>query len=83
MFGLTHKITKSTKISNDKMYFLNKDIFEKIKMKFKANTKKQSKTLFSTGTVIVKITLDILYRIIFKRIKSAAFVKVFFIAFNI
>ena len=42
------------------MYFLNRDILEKIKMKFKANTKKQSKTLFSTGTVIVKITLDIL-----------------------
>ena len=42
------------------MYFLNRDILEKIKMKFKANTKKQSKTLFSTGIVIVKITLDIL-----------------------
>lgn len=60
MFGLTHKIIKSTKISNDKMYFLNRDILEKIKMKFKANTKKQRKIPFSNGIVIVKITHDIL-----------------------
>ena len=60
MFGLTHKIIKSTKISNDKMNFLNRDILEKIKMKFKANTKKQRKIPFSNGIVIVKITLDIL-----------------------
>lgn len=60
MFGLTHKITKSTKISNDKMYFLNRDILEKIKMKFKANTKKQRKIPFSNGMVIVKIKLDML-----------------------
>lgn len=42
------------------MYFLNRDILEKIKMKFKANTKKQRKIPFSNGIVIVKITLDIL-----------------------
>ena len=60
MFGLTHKIIKSTKISNAKMYFLNKDILDKIKIKFKANIKKQRKIPFSNGIVIVKITLDIL-----------------------
>lgn len=42
------------------MYFLNKDILDKIKIKFKANTKKQRKIPFSNGIVIVKITLDIL-----------------------
>lgn len=42
------------------MYFLNKDILDEIKIKFKANIKKQRKIPFSNGTVIVKITLDIL-----------------------
>ena len=55
-----HKIIKSTKISNAKMYFLNKDILDEIKIKFKANIKKQRKIPFSIGIVIVKITLDIL-----------------------
>ena len=59
MLGLTHKIIKSTKISNARMYFLNKDILDEIKIKFKANTKKQRKIPFSNGIVIVKITLDI------------------------
>lgn len=62
------------------MYFLNKDILDEIKIKFKANTKKQRKIPFSNGIVIAKITLDILKRIIFKKIKNAAFIKLFFIS---
>ena len=42
------------------MYFLNKDILDEIKIKFKANIKKQRKRPFSIGIVSVKITLDIL-----------------------
>ena len=42
------------------MYFLNKDILDEIKIKFKANIKKQRKIPCAMGIVIVKITLDIL-----------------------